>query len=84
MSDPLILKISTDLADMKVTLARQHVSLDEHMRRTLAIEKHIELHAGRIVPLEAHVAAWAGVGKAIVFLGVILGAAAALWKMFGG
>lgn len=53
-------------AKLDINIAHVHrntVVLDEHIRRTEAVEKMLEYHAARLQPLERHVAAWAGAGK---------------------
>lgn len=49
-----------------VTLAKQHVSLDEHMRRTELLESEIQ-------PLKKAHAAWVGLGKGLTILATALG-----------
>lgn len=43
MSDDtrILEKISDDITDIKVTLAKQHVSLEEHVRRTDLLETKV-------------------------------------------
>jgi len=69
-------KIGEDIGEIKVTLAAQHESLKDHMRRTEILE-------GKVIPLEKHDAMAIGVIK---FLG-LGGAMAAIVKvilMFAG
>lgn len=54
-------KIGDDIGNINVTLAKQHVTLEEHIRRTELLEQ-------KILPLERHVSATHGVLK---FLGVV-------------
>lgn len=55
-------KIAEDITEIKVTLAGQHVSLVEHVRRTNLLEKKIE-------PIQKHVDYIQGGIKLILLLG---------------
>ena len=48
--------------------------LKDHMRRTRNIEE-------RMVPVEAHIARWAGIGKGLTIVGSLLLMAAAVIKI---
>lgn len=54
-------KISDSIGSINITLAKQHQSLDEHMRRTELLEKIVE-------PIEKHVIMINGIIKLIVLL----------------
>jgi len=60
--------VLTQLTEVKVLQARNNASLDEHMRRTAALETHLENIRTELSPLKAHVAAWAGVSKALLVI----------------
>lgn len=64
-------------------LGRIEAGLAEHMRRSEALEASVELLRADVKPLQAHVAAWAGVAKALGVAGGLAGIAGALWKMIG-
>jgi hypothetical protein len=76
MSDQRILdkldKMDTRLDNVDITLAKQHVTLEEHMRRSLANEEAVQILKEQIEPIKDHVKAvntilkFAG-GVAIVF-----------------
>lgn len=51
-------KLVEDVGEVKVTIAAQHVSLVEHMRRTSLLEKHL-------IPVIRHVAMVQGALKLI-------------------
>ncbi len=61
---------------MSATLAAQHVSLGEHIRRSTLLEEEFK-------PIKTHVAMWGGAGKLLVTLGTLAGIAGALVKLFG-
>ena len=70
-SEPLLAEILKGVREVKdvqqgqaVTLAQNTASLQEHMRRTTALEE-------RFAPVERHVIMWAGVGKAIGVIGAL-------------
>lgn len=73
--------INSNITQLTATAAAQQVSLEEHMRRTEANEKHLELIESRVSPLEAHVSMWAGAGKVLAILGTLAGIAAAVYKV---
>ena len=77
-------EIRRDLGDIKVVQGKHHESLQAHMRRTEIAEEVLEDHRARFQPLEAHVSAWSGVGKALTIASLIGGLALAAWKMWGG
>lgn len=64
-------------------LARIEANLAEHMRRSDTLEAmHADLSA-RVIPLEAHVAGWAGAGKALAVLGTLAAVGGGLWRLLG-
>ncbi len=65
---------------LREQLNRIESNLAEHMRRTEVLEDmHAELHA-RVLPIEKHIAMWAGAGKTITFAIAVIAAVAALYK----
>ena len=70
------------LAQINVTLAQQHVTLQEHMRRTDANEKHIALVESELKPLTKAHLMWSGAGKLVTTLAVLAGIAEAIYKIF--
>ncbi len=62
------------LASIDVTLAMQHESLRDHIRRTTLLEQELR-------PIKRHVDMVSGVLKFIVIIGVILGIVAAIQSL---
>lgn len=56
--------IKNNVAEIKITLAKQHVSLEEHMRRTAILEAQLE-------PLKEHVAMTGGAMKLLALLATV-------------
>lgn len=57
-------KISDSIGSINITLAKQHQSLDEHMRRTELLEKIVE-------PIEKHVTMINGFIKLVILLATV-------------
>lgn len=74
--------ISKNVTTLTATAAAQQAILDEHMRRTEANEKQLELFESRVHPLETHVSMWAGAGKVLAILGVLASIVGACYKFF--
>lgn len=85
--------VKDDISSINLTSARQQMSLEEHMRRTEANEKALQLleeknHkdveslGSRVVPLERHVAMWGGAGKLIALLATVSALAYTIYKFF--
>lgn len=58
--------IIEDIGDIKITLAKQHVTLDEHIRRTEILEEEMK-------PVKKHVYMVDGALKALGILGILAG-----------
>lgn len=58
--------ISENISEINITLAAQHVSLAEHIRRTQLLEEAVK-------PLEKHVAMVNGVMKFIGIIAILIG-----------
>lgn len=69
--------------EIKVTLAKNTAHLEEHMRRTEVAEEALIVLRADVEPLKAHVAAWAGVAKALVVAAGVVGIVGGLLKLFG-
>lgn len=69
-------ELSTNVGEIKVTLALNTQSLTEHMRRTELLEK-------RVAPLETVAAKWAGVFIAWGILVTGIGVVATILKLMG-
>jgi 3-keto-L-gulonate-6-phosphate decarboxylase len=79
--------VKSDISDINITVAKQHVSLDEHMRRTEVNEKSIQHLKEAIKPLETHVATFGALAKLIgIFAAVatVVGVILSLAEYFGG
>ncbi len=68
-------KLDSRLGSIDVTLAKQHVSLEDHIRRTDLLEQQIE-------PIKAHVAMVSGALKFIGILAMIAALVESLFKLF--
>lgn len=70
-------KISDKIGNIDVTLARQEVSLSEHIRRTNLLEEKLK-------PIEKHVAVINGGLKFVGIFGVFVGILEGIIKILGG
>lgn len=70
-----------DISEIKETLVRQEEQLREHMRRSLANEKAVELLADEFKPVQKHVLNMQGALKLFVVIGIVAGAIAALLSL---
>ena len=76
-------KIEEKIANIDVTLAKQHVSLDTHIKRTDLLEKLVnEIRKEEIAPISKHVARVEGALKFVGFLSVLIGIAAGVKSFF--
>lgn len=74
--------ISKDVSSIDKTLAQQHISLQEHMRRTSLAEESISLIRKDIEPVKAHINRIDGAIKLIGISSIILSIALGLLKLF--
>ena len=74
-------KISDDLSELKVTVAKQEENIKEHIRRTEIAEENLDLIRTEMQPLKEHVIAINGVLKIIGILSVIMGSAAGFFQI---
>lgn len=69
--------IKTALESLDKTSIKQQTLLEEHMRRTAALEellaKHSEENKRELEPLTKHVAMWSGAMKALTVAGILFG-----------
>jgi hypothetical protein len=63
--------ISEKISEINVTLAAQHISLKEHIRRTEILETRLE-------PIESHVLLMNSSAKIISLVGIVMGVIAGL------
>lgn len=79
MSDKAILeeikKLDSRLDSIDITLAKQHVSLDEHIRRTELLENKVD-------PIEKHVVFVNAAFKILSAVGAIILGLAALYESY--
>lgn len=66
-------KILTEIQEINVTLAEQHVTLKEHIRRTELLENDIR-------PIKVHVSRVEGAVKLIIIVATVAAAIAAFLK----
>ena len=71
-------RVSDTLNGINTVLAQQTAQLGEHMRRTEAAEKRLEILHTEMDPLKKHVSQWSGIGKALAVLATAAGIFAAL------
>lgn len=75
-------EMKTDVNDIKVTLAEQHATLEDHTRRSLANEEAVELLRQQIKPIENHVLMVNFAVKILLTIGGAVGFVASLLKVF--
>ena len=68
-------EIQKSINNIDITLARQNVSLEEHMRRTELLENKID-------PLQAQINQALGAVKFLTIISVVVGVISALIKLF--
>ena len=68
-------KVSDEIGNINITLAKQHITLEEHVRRTEILEDEIR-------PIKKHVAMVNGVLKLMGLLAPIIGAIAGALRWF--
>lgn len=70
-------KVLEHSASVDVTMARQNVQLELHMKRSDSLEKYVSVLEDKIVPIEKHLnmtlGAFKMLGILVTFLGVIIG-----------
>ena len=74
-------KMYEELAKINITLVSQHHTLKEHMKRSEANEKAIEIIKNELIPVQQHVNGLNYLLKALGVVSVILGLVAALFKV---
>lgn len=86
MSDQRILdkldKIEERLDNVDVTLAKQHVTLEEHMRRSLANEEAVQILKEQMEPIKDHVKAVNTVLKLAGGIAIVLAALESIKNLF--
>lgn len=74
-------KMEERIDNIDKTLIEQHVTLQEHMRRSLANEEAVELLSSRIQPIEQHVYRIEGILKFFGGISVLVATTAGLIKI---
>ena len=70
-----------EISDINITLAKQHVTLEEHTRRSLANEEAVDLLRQQIKPIEEHVLMVNTAAKIILVVTGAVGFIASLLKI---
>lgn len=73
-------RIVEDIGKINITLVAQHHQLKEHMRRSEANEKAIEIIKDELIPVQKHVNGLNYVLKAVGVVTVIIGMVTAIIK----
>lgn len=79
----LLSGIRADIAEMQITLAKQSVILEEHIRRTTVSEERLDILQREVEPLKMHVAVWGVLGKILAGLATIGGLVLTVMKLLG-
>ncbi len=74
-------KILDEIGEIKVTIAKQQVGLDEHMRRTAINEESLDLLRQEFQPVKQHVLAVNVLAKVGAGLSVLVGVVAGVIKI---
>lgn len=86
--DDHLQRVSSHGANVDVTLAKQSVLLEEHIKRTNLLEDRMESEVERqnqtLAPIKKHVDGIQFLGKAVAILGTLLGAAYTALRLAGG
>jgi len=76
--------IEAHMSSIDITLAKQEVSLSEHMKRSDALEELVAtVQEKEIEPLKTSLNQLKGAYKFIIFISVLAGIAAAIAKVLG-
>jgi hypothetical protein len=85
--DDHLQRVSSHGANVDVTLAKQSVLLEEHIKRTNLLEDRMEAEVERqnetLAPIKKHVDGIQFLGKALGVIGTLLGIALAAVKLTG-
>lgn len=75
-------KVSEDIVSINNTLIRQEASLSEHMRRSLANEKAVDILKDELKPVATHVLQVQAIGMFLLKLGAAAAAVLAVKQLF--
>lgn len=73
-------QVADNVSSINVTLAAQHQSLVDHMRRTELAEKAIELNRQELRAVEAHISRVEGIAKFLTSLVAVAGVVVAILR----
>lgn len=73
--------IDSSLGEMSITLAKQEVSLAEHIKRSNLLEERVEMLREEMKPVEKHVMYMHGALKALGVLSILVGLAVAIKQL---
>lgn len=75
--------LAVNVGEVKVTLAAQHVTLEEHQRRSTANEEAVEALKAELRPISVHVALVAAGAKVVLGLAAITTAILGVLRALG-
>lgn len=75
-------EIENKLHSIDITLAKQHITLEEHTRRSLANEEQTRLLAEELRPIRKHVSQMEGGLKLLGILSLVLGVIVTFIKLY--
>ena len=74
---------STDISEIRVDVAKNTISLEEHIRRTDIADENIQIIRSELKPLQKHVDAVNTILKLVGFLAVVSGAILGISQVIG-
>lgn len=75
-------KLDDRLDQLNIISAVQGTELDHYTKRLEVVEKKSSSLQDQIEPLKANVQKWAGVGRGLTFLGVLVGIGTSVYKIW--
>ena len=75
-------KLDERIDKIDITLVKQQVILDEHVRRSLNNEESLKLHREEFEPIKNHVLQVNFIFKVIIFISVLVGIAQGIKELF--
>jgi archaellum component FlaC len=76
-------KLDDRLDNVDKTLVAQHATLQEHIRRTAALESHLDVVKQELKPVQMHVTRVDGILKFIGLVSVVVGIVSTIIKFLG-
>ena len=77
-------RVADTQVEMLKVQARQHVTLEEHMRRTEVAEEAIASLRDEMTPLKTHAAVWGALAKILTAVGTLVAIGMGVLKLLGG